>query len=321
MLRSLSAASLLCAACLSLETHGQALPPLRAAGNMSTIELSPLLVAADKLYPGKISVTNGGIPAIMSGVADVATNAETQLLRQSVDDPDLRVIFTVAESFYRVVARKSAGIRRIADLKGKRITTPRNTSAHYFLVKMLTTAHLSEADVTLVNIDPLTEMSTALKEGRVDAVAMWEPEAQRAIAAVGSDAIVFQGRRVYRELFNLNTSAKVLADPAKRRAIVELLRSLIASSEQIRQQPRQYWPLIASKLNYTPETVSKSWPNLRYAGGMVPDLLDVMAEEEVWVAKERNRASRTRSQLTSLIDRSLLDEAMRKPLASPKSNH
>ncbi len=312
MLRSLTTACLLCAACFCLETHGQALTPLRAAGNMTTIELSPLLVAADKSYPGEISVVNGGIPAIMSGMVDVATNAETQFLRQSVDDPDLRVIFTVAESFYRIVARRSAGIRRIADLKGKRITTPRNTSAHYYLAKMLATGHLTEADVTLVSITPVTEMSTALKDGRVDAVAMWEPEAERAIAAVGSDAIVLQDRRVYRELFNLNTSAKVLADPAKRRAIVELLRSLIASSEQIRQRPRQYWPLIASKLNYTPETVSKSWPDLRFAGGLVPDLLDVMTEEEVWVAKERNRTPRTRSQLSGLIDRSLVDEAIRK---------
>ena len=146
MLRSLTAACLLCAACCCLETHGQALTPLHAAGNMTTIELSPLLVAADKIYPGEISVINGGIPAIVSGMVDVATNAETQLLRQSVDDPDLRVIFTVAESFYRIGARKSAGIHRIADLKGKRITTPRNTSAHYYLVKMLATGHLSESD-------------------------------------------------------------------------------------------------------------------------------------------------------------------------------
>jgi NitT/TauT family transport system substrate-binding protein len=301
---------------LQFETHAQALVPLRAAGNLSTIELSPLLVAADKIYPGDLSVVNGGIPAIMSGMVDVATNAETQLLRQSVDDSDLRVIFTVAESFYRIVARKSAGILRIEDLKGKRITTPRNTSAHYFLVKMLASAHLPEAAITLVTINPATEMSQALKDGRVDAISMWEPESERAIAAIGSDAIVFQDRRIYRELFNLNTSVKVLVDPAKRRAIVELLRSLIQSSEQIRQQPQQYWPLIATKLNYTPEIVSKSWPNLRFAGGLVPDLLDVMVEEETWVAKERNRTPRTRSQLAQLIDRSILDEAMRTPLAA-----
>jgi len=316
MLRTVVATGLVCAACWNFESHAQALVPLRAAGNMSTIELSPLLVAADAVYPGQVIVINGGIPAIMSGMVDVATNAETQLLRQSVNDSDLRVIFTVAESFYRLVARRSAGIRRIADLKGKRITTTPNTSAHYFLVKMLATAQLSETDVTLVAINPVTDMSTALKDGRVDAVSMWEPEAERAIASVGSDAIVFQDPRVYRELFNLNTSLKVLAEPAKRRAIVELLRSLIASSEKIRQQPQQHWPLIASKLNYTPETVSRSWPNLRFAGGLAPDLLDVMMEEEMWVAKERNRTPRTRSQLASLIDRSLLDEAIRKPLAS-----
>jgi sulfonate transport system substrate-binding protein len=316
MLRSFAAGCLLCAACFLLEGQAQKLTTLRAAGNMTTIELSPLLVAAGKVYPGEISVINGGIPAILSGMVDVATNAETQLLRQSVDDPDLRVIFTVAESFYRIVARKSAGIGRITEQKGKRITAPPNTSAHYFLVKMLATGHLSETDVTFVNITPVTEMSTALKEGRVDAIAMWEPESERAIAAVGDDAVVLQDRRVYRELFNLNTSAKVLADPAKRGAIVALVRSLIASSEQIRQRPREYWPLIASKLNYTTETVSKSWPYLRYAGGLAPDLADVMVEEEKWVAKERNRAPRTRSQLISLIDRSVLEEAMRKPPVS-----
>src|SRR5216110_1901834 len=170
MLRSFAAASLLCAACFSLETRGQALTPLRAAGNMTTIELSPLLIAADKIYRGEISVINGGIPAIMSGMVDVATNAETQLLRQSVDDPNLRVIFTVAESFYRIVARKSAGIVRVADLKGKRITVPRNTSAAYFLARMLATAGLSESDITIVPITPVTDMSAALKDRRVDAV-------------------------------------------------------------------------------------------------------------------------------------------------------
>ena len=272
---------------------------------------TPVLIVGG-FYKGPLKISNGGIPAVMSGEADVATNAETQLLRQSVDDPDLRVIFTVAESFYRIVARKSAGIRNVASLKGKRITTPRNTSAHYYLVKMLETAHLTEADVTIVPITPLTDMSVALKDGRVDAVAMWEPESERAIAAVGKDAIVLQDRRVYRELFNLNTSAKVLADPAKRRAIVELLRSLITASANLREKPKSFWPAIASELHYPPELVSKCWPELRYAGSMVPDLLNVMEEEERWVAKERDRIPRTRAQLANLIDDSLLKEASRR---------
>jgi NitT/TauT family transport system substrate-binding protein len=280
------------------------------SGNTTTIELSPVLVAANGIYPGPISVTNGGIPNIMDGSADVATNAETQLLRQSVDDPNLRVIFTVAESFYRIVARKSAGISKVSDLKGKRITTPRNTSADYYLARMLATANLTEADVTIVPITPVTEMSVALKDRRVDAIAMWEPESERAIAALGNDVIVLQDRSVYRELFNLNTSTKVLADPAKRRAVVEFVRALITSSERLRARPQEFWPTIAMKLNYPQELVSKSWPELRFAGGMVSDLLDVMEREEVWVARERNRSPRTRAQLGTLIDPTLLLDAV-----------
>lgn len=306
----------LAASALALITFGMALsqqpslPALRVAGNMTTIELSPVLVAANGLYRGPITVINGGIPNIMSGEVDVATNAETQLLRQSVDDPSLRVILTVAESFYRIVGRKSAGIRRVADLKGKKITTPRNTSAHYYLAKMLATAKLTEADITFVAITPVTDMSKALKDGRVDAIAMWEPEAELAIEALGSDAIVLQDRRVYRELFNLNTSTKALNDPAKRKAVVELVRSIVSASERLRSKPQELWPYIGSKLNYTPQLIQKCWPELKYAGGMVKDLLDVMEQEEPWVAKERNRTPRTRAQLAMLIDDSVLKEAL-----------
>jgi sulfonate transport system substrate-binding protein len=161
-----------------------------------------------------------------------------------------------------------------------------------------------------VPIAPQTAMSAALKDGRVDAVAMWEPESQNSIAAIGQDAVILQDRRVYRELFNLNTSTKILADPSKRRAIVELLRSLITSSQQLRSRPKELWPYISTKLNFSQELIARSWPELRYAGSLVTDLLDVMEEEEHWVAKERSRPPRTRAQLATLIDSSLLKEAL-----------
>ncbi len=294
---------------IALVLFAQARPELKVAGNMTTIELTPVLVAANGLYKGPITVSNGGIPILVKGEVDLATNAETQLLRQSVDDPSLRVIFTVAESYYRVVAKRSAGIRKVSDLKGKRIATSPNTSAHYYLVKTLALAKVDEKDVTVVPITPLSKMPEALKSGQVDAVAIWEPESENSAAILGADAIVFQDRSVYRELFNLNTSTKVLANPAKRAAVVEFLRSLIAASKQIRETPKTFWPLVSSKIGFSEALIAKSWPHLRYAGGIVPDLLNVMEQEEVWVAKERNRTPRTRAQLAGFIDASLLAEA------------
>jgi sulfonate transport system substrate-binding protein len=286
-----------------------ALPALRIAGNMTTIELAPVLVAATGVYPGSVTVINGGIPNLVRGEVDAATNAETQLLRQSVDDPSLRVILTEAESFYRIVARRSAGIGSVKDLRGKRIAIAPNTSAHYYLVKSLALAGVEESAVTVVPVMPITGMSGALKNRDVDAVAIWEPESENSAAALGSDAIVLQDRNVYRELFNLQTSTRVLSDPAKRRALVEFVKSLITVSARLRDRPQEFWPILSSKLNYPETVIARSWPQLRYRGSMAEDLLDVMTEEERWVAKERNRPPRSREQLAILIDRSLFDQA------------
>lgn len=286
------------------------LAPLRASGALF-IELSPLLIATNGAYPGPITMAVGGIPLIVSGQVDVATNAETQLLRQSVDNPDLRVIFTVAESFYRIAGKRSAGIRTVADLKGKRVTVPPNTSAHYYLVKMLATAKLTEGDITMVAI-PTNQAVQALADGRLDAMVGFEPEPERARQLIGNDITILQDKRVYRELFNLNTSAKVLADPAKRRAVVELVRTLMATSKTWRENPEPSLALIASKLNLPAELIRPALHEIRYAGGMVKDLLDVLVEEEQWVAKERNRTPRTRAQLSMLIDKSVLEDARRK---------
>lgn len=287
------------------------LVPLRASGSLF-IELSPLLIAAHGAYPGPITMAVGGIPLIVSGEVDVATNAETQLLRQSVDNPDLRVIFTVAESFYRIVGKRSAGIRTVADLKGKKISVPRNTSAHYYLFKMLASGRLTEADVTLVAV-PGGESIKALQDGRLDALVAFEPDPERAKDALGADAVVLQDKKVYRELFNLNTSAKVLADPAKRKAVVELVRTLIQTSKDWTKNPQPQLPLISSKLNNMPtDLVLRGKEEIRYDGGMVKDLLDVLEEEEKWVALERKRTPRTRAQLATLIDGSVLEEARRR---------
>jgi NitT/TauT family transport system substrate-binding protein len=294
--------------CAAVVAQTPALSPLRIAGNMTTLELAPVLVAANGLYRGQVIVINGGIPELMRGEVDAATNAETQLLRRSVEDPSLRIIFTEAESFYRVVARRSAGIKSAADLRGKKVAVAPNTSAHYYLFRLLETAGISEDAVTAVPVTP-RKMSEMLANREVDAVAIWEPESANAVAALRADALVLQNRSLYRELFGLQTTTKVLANPDKRRAMVEFLRSLISASAGLRDRPREFWPVISSRENYSEEVISRSWPQLRYAGSVADDLLDVMVREERWVANETARTPRTREQLGVFIDRSLLEEA------------
>jgi NitT/TauT family transport system substrate-binding protein len=317
---AIAALSLLgCAPSEQAETPATAtapLAPIRVSGSY-WIELSPVLVAANGFYPERLSVGEGGIVRITSGEADLATNAETQLLRESLTNPDLRIIMTVTESFYRLVARRSAGIHSLADLEGKRVMLPRNTSANYYLVAMLETVGLTEDDVELVNLPPaqgdqtgMDQMSDALARGDVDVISIWEPEPEDAIRRLGGDAVVLQDRSVYREVFNLHARATDLADPSKRRSIVAFVRAVAEATQALKDDPEPYWPHVSSITGFTTEEVSWGWPEMEFPVRIVPDMLDVLEVEDVWVAKERNRAPRSREELARFIDASVVEEAL-----------
>jgi sulfonate transport system substrate-binding protein len=313
-----------CATTAPIKDDGP-LAPIKVAG-ARWIELSPVLVAANTFYPQKIDVPSGGVVSITSGVADLATNAETQLLRESVTNPDLRIIMTVSESFYRLVARRSSGISKLSDLKGKRVLLPRLTSAHYYLVAMLRSAGLNENDVTVVSMpapSPVQagqaasaqpskfRMAEALARGDADVIATFEPEPEVAMRLLGKDAIVLQDRKVYREAFNLNARAKDLADPAKRRSIVRFVRAVADASKALKKDREPYVAQVSSVIGFTPEQIGWGWTETEFPVRIIPDMLDVLEVEEQWLAGVSNRAPRARAELAKFIDRSVVDEALR----------
>jgi len=292
---------------------GAPLPPLKITSDTASIEFTPLLVAAESFYTGTASVGSGGIVSLLNdSTIDLGSNAETQSLRQSVDHPNLRIIFTVTETFYRIVASRSAGVSKLADLKGKSIATIANTSAAYYVDKMLRTVSLTDKDVT-IRSGTADTLPTLLANGTVAAVTLWEPSPQVAMDRIGSDAIEFQDRSVYREIVNLHSTAETLAKPEKRRAIVAFVRALMAAQKQYREQPELAKPRVTKALNMDAALLDKVWHNEQWLGTLVPDILDVLVEEDVWVAAQTGRSARTRAQLTPLVDDSIMKEALAAP--------
>lgn len=297
--------------------------PLAVRGSTETVEIAPVLLAERHHYPEGAVVRPGGIGNLVGaartpgfgedGPADVATHAETQALRYSVKHPDIRIILTVAEGHYRIVARRSAGIARIADLRGKRVATLATTSAGYFLGRMLALDGLTFADVEPVRISPIADMAKALERREVDAVAIWEPFSDNAARLLGDDRVEFSGRGVYRELFNLNSTAANLADPEKRRRIVAFVRAIIDASAALRNDPTRAQALVAATSGFTQDEVARSWKHLDFPASLPGDLLDVLVEEEKWLSEQERRAARPRKALAQLIDGSIYEEALALP--------
>lgn len=299
--------------------------PLRIYGNLSLLEIAPVLLARERFYRGPTSFDHGSVMALWgqgsdlaslasTGKADVALNSETQALRASVAHPDLRFIFTVCDYPYRIVARRSAGIAKLADLAGKRVGTQIESSAEYFLDAMLDSAGVARETVARVpfmahTASPVSDLPQALASGRIDAVALWEPQAERSKFAVGADAIEFYDPAIYTEKFNLCATQANLDDPAMRARIVEFVRALIAATLHLRVEPAAGWHLVAETAGLDLDTVRRSWPYVTYPGTLVTDLLEVFVRQEPWIAKTQNRVPRSRDALAQLIDMSVVREA------------
>jgi ABC-type nitrate/sulfonate/bicarbonate transport system substrate-binding protein len=282
--------------------------PLVVAVNTSTIEGAPIYVAAAAPGGGGFTLVNGGVRDLASGRAQLATNAETQMLLASTMNPKIRMLLTVAEGRYRLIARKSAGIRTLADLRGKRITTVPQTSAHYYVVKLLQSAGLQESDVRFVAVDR-NDMARAVARGDADGISMWEPEAQRALELLGSDATVFQNNELYREWFSLYTTTDVLADGPRRAQIVEFVRSLVAATSTVQSRTPDVMPIVARTIGQSEASVKGAWAHHAFPAALPPNMLDILIEEERWVAALQKRQPRTRDTLAAFLEPSVLRDA------------
>jgi NitT/TauT family transport system substrate-binding protein len=285
-------------------------PTLKIAVNMTTIESFPILAAAARDNGVELLPAQNGRHAmaqLVSGNADAATGSETQALLNSVNDPRIRIVLTLSECRYRIIARRSAGIRRLSDLRGKKIAVTLNTSSHYYLSRMLATAHLAERDIGLVALEG-PDMPAALEKKSVDAVSIWEPHAQNSLTVLGNDAVVFENPAAYTERFNLNTRTDVLADPAKRAALIGLIREVERSSNQIRTHSDEMIPMLAAKIGYSERTVLAVWRQFTFPASINSKLGSALNDVEPWVAAGQKRQPRRNIELANLIDFSIVNQ-------------
>jgi NitT/TauT family transport system substrate-binding protein len=297
-------------------------PALRIAVNSTTIESFPVFAAIEAIdamaangAASRIQLlpaANGRIAMsqLVGGMADVATGSETQALLNSVTDPRIRIILTLSECRYRIIAKRSAGIRRIEDLRGKRVAVTANTSSHYYLDRMLRTARLNEQDVRVTALEG-QDMPAALEKGTVDAVSIWEPHAQHSLEALGNDAVVLEDPSAYTERFNLNTRTDVLMDPAKRAALLVLFREIVRSSARLRMGPPELISTLSPKVGLPAKTVLAVWPQFTFPASLSGKLRTALGEVEPWVAATQTRQPRAGNDLAVLIDSSVMDQALK----------
>lgn len=295
-----------------------ALAALKVATNLEVLEWTPDLIAKEDYYNGTVSIVNGGIPSLSSDPSvDLGANSETQLLRQYAVHKNLRTVLTTAEVYYRIVASRKKGIEKLEDLKGKRIGAFPSTSSEYFVQTLLATVGLAPSDYTIVPGGACLKepcgagtFPAMLRSGAIDAIGMWEPSVQLGVEALGADDAVLFEQTVYREIYGLVTTAEKLADPAKRAEIVAFVAALVKAEDVFRTDPDSVVERAAAAVKTDPALLKTVWPVHRWTARNPLDIVDVMLEEDKYVARADGREPMTRDVLETLVDRTLLADAL-----------
>jgi NitT/TauT family transport system substrate-binding protein len=130
-----------------------------------------------------------------------------------------------------------------------------------------------------------------------------------ATRALGDDAIVFDADPGMWENYNLNTTAENLADPEKRAQIVEFIAAMILATDEVRRDPSLAITRASEMNGYDRELIEASYGHHSFPGQVADGLLDTLTAEEAWLAPQTGREPRSREELATLIDTSVVEEA------------
>lgn len=294
---------------------------LKIATSLQWIEHTPQPYAIKNFYKGASTATlmSGGVANLARDRSvDLAANAETQGLKQYANNRNIRLIYIICEVPYRIVADKRRGINTLSDLRGKRVGSIPGTSAGYFVSKTLASVGLGTNDYRTVsgNVCMRTPCGSntfpqQLVNRQIDAFGVWEPAVELAAQQLGNNAILFQNYTLYREVYSLYTTTDKLADPAKRRDIIEFVRALNKTLEVFKDPEKKdptVYQTVAQAVGMDAAVVKAVWGDHIWSGTWGPDLLPFIQEEDAWLARQDRRQAASANDLARFLDTSIINE-------------
>ncbi len=254
---------------------------------------APLIIAFDQGYFKKegVEVTmteyNSGklaLEGLLVGEVDVSTVAGTPIMFNSFKRQDFCILGTFVYSYHdtKMIARKDKGIEQAADLKGKRIGVNKGTTAQFFLSAFLVYSGLLTSEVELIDISS-KNLPEALKNDSVDAIAVWEPHAYKAMQLLKDRAIRLPSSKIYRTTFNVVAMKDFIkSHPTVLRKVLKVVDK---ASLFIKKQKEISKTIVAKRLGKKKQALDAIWDEYTYQLFLDQALILTLADEARWAIR------------------------------------
>jgi NitT/TauT family transport system substrate-binding protein len=220
------------------------------------------------------------------GTLDIVGVAQTPVVFHSFTRSDYAIIATMAdaENNHKLLARKDRGIQTATDLKGKVVGITKGTSGQFFLDLFLLTHGLNPAEVEIIDL-AVGALTPAFVEGRVDAIATWEPHIFYAQRLLGTNAFLFDTHNTVRTKFYLVATKHFIAQ--RPGALQRFLHAMQRAEVFIHDHNKVAMDIAARRTKTAGELATVIWDDLTFRLVLDQSIVDILETEAQWVIKNR----------------------------------
>jgi len=223
------------------------------------------------------------VEGLLNHEIDLSGSGEFPLVVKALENADISIIGSYARSFNTyLVARVDKGIRKEADLKGKRIGLPRRTVPEFYLGRFLDLHGLNIRDVTLTNLTPKQAVD-AVVNGTVDAAVVWEPYVSQIRERLTNRIITWSahsGQAQYSILVGRNEWIRQHPNLVK-----GVLDSLAQAEEYTVQHPTEAMAILKKRYQHDDAYVARVWPEYQFSLFLDQALTLALEDEARWMIK------------------------------------
>ena len=291
-------------------------PPLTIATGWGAMG-GPVTIAHEKGFFKAQGVKTTTLPttgstrsfqAYLQGKADATTINSLNIVRSNFDASDHVIIGTLSytDNQLKLLARKSAGIARASDLKGKKIAVHRASFAHFYLEKFLLFNGLTLDDVEEVFAGK-KEIPGIIERGLADAIMQHGVPIAETKKILGDDYVIFQNPAVHRKTQHLLVPRKWLAQ--HREQAKGLLRAIFKAENFIKTHTEESIEILAKAKKYDVSDMAYTVRHeMNYCLSLKQSLFTELEGMELWALDNNIVERKTPRNYLELVDYSLLEE-------------
>jgi ABC-type nitrate/sulfonate/bicarbonate transport system substrate-binding protein len=226
------------------------------------------------------------LDALIAGNADFAGSAETPVVFAALKGEGILIVAETMNTTKNIaiVALRSRGIESPNDLKGKRIGYTPGTNLHFFVDTFLTVHGIPIDSVRNVSLKP-DDMRAALRSGKVDAVAVWQPYILEFGKEFGTGAVTFFDEAIYTWTSVVTVGKKFAAD--RPGAVKKFLRALLKAEAFVRERPAETVDIMARGTGTDRGEVERSMQSLNFNVRLDPSLLVNLESQARWAIRDK----------------------------------